>query len=165
MTPLASYTGVRKWSIKNTWSSWRRFLPVWMIKHNKRNKAMLEEDSSLAQALRGAWSFLSRGISLCAPTDIWPYNSPNLNSEDYWMSSVLGGKSNSYAHASISDLKKPLIQTGSEIYSREFWRTCSAFWGHLKRKRYATKAILSKVTEYAWFSSCSKFKIALFSFN
>ena len=67
---------------------------------------MLVQDSDPAHASQRVQDFLSQKIPMYVPKDIWPSNSPDLNPCDFWMWGVVEQKSNSTAHASVSDLKK-----------------------------------------------------------
>ena len=147
--PLKFYQGVWKGPLTNTWLTWRRFLAPGMIKHYYLNKALVVQYYSLAQATRGAQSFLSRRIPPCTQNHKWPYSSLGLSPGVNWIWSVFRVKSNSQAHAGISDLKKSMGQAATGIYPQKFGWTCVALRGHVKRGRGATKPSLSKIEENA----------------
>ena len=109
----------------------------WMMKHYDLDKVMLVQDSAPAHASHRVQDFLERRIPLYVPKDIWPSNSPDLNPCDFWMWGVLEQKSNSKAHASVSDLKKAIQRAAGAIDPEEARRACSAFRRRLERVRDA----------------------------
>lgn len=109
----------------------------WLTRNYDLNKVMLVQDSAPAHASLRVQDFLSRRIPLYVPKDIWPPNSPDLNPCDFWMWGVIEEKSNSHAHASVSDLKKSIKKAASGIDPEEARRACAAFRGRLERVRDA----------------------------
>ena len=99
----------------------------WLMKYYDLNKVMLVQDSAPAHAAQRVQDFLSQKIPMYVPKDIWPSNSPDLNPCDFWMWGVVEQKSNSTAHASVSDLKKAIRKAASIIDPDEARCACSAF--------------------------------------
>ena len=98
---------------------------------------MLVQDSAPAHASQRVQDFLSQKIPMYVPKDIWPSNSTDLNLCDFWMWGVVEQKSNSTAHASVSDLKKAIRKAASTIDPDEARRACSAFRRRLESVRDA----------------------------
>ena len=109
----------------------------WMMKYYDLNKVMMVQDSAPAHASQTVQDILSQKIPLYVPKDIWPSNSPDLNPCDFWMWGVVEQKSNSNAHASVSELTKAIREAASTIDPGEAQRACSAFRRRLESVRDA----------------------------
>ena len=107
---------------------------------------VFQKDSAPTQTPHVTQQWLSDNFHDQVVPNMWPFNSPDLNSLNYYVSGVINQETNLYPHARKVSLKAAISKEMTYMYTTHVIWACDRFQGHVEATIQADEDFIESVS-------------------